>query len=56
VPSIGTTAPNTEDMKAAAKCPNPNWSKEVLGGLTVSFLYTLTFDHFSQPAIMISGS
>jgi len=56
VPSITATAPTIDDMKAAAKCPNPNWTKEVLGGLTVSFLYTLTFDHFDQPAIMISGS
>lgn len=56
VPSITATAPTIEEMKAAAKCPNNNWDKEVVGVLSVSYIYTLTFDHFDAPAIMISGS
>ncbi|KIG01424.1 hypothetical protein BurMR1_1473 [Burkholderia sp. MR1] len=40
-----------------ATCPNGNWTKELLGGATLtSFTYTLVFKGFSQPYISIVGA
>ncbi|SAL43482.1 hypothetical protein [Caballeronia concitans] len=57
VPSLSTTAPTTQELVAMATCPNGNWTKELLGGATLtSFTYTLVFKGFSQPYISIVGA
>jgi hypothetical protein len=57
VPSLTATAPTPEEMTAQARCPNGNWTKELVGGVTLtSYVYTLTFKGFSQPYISIVGS
>jgi hypothetical protein len=54
VPPVGTSAPSAADMTANARCPNGNWTKELLGGVTMtSYVYTLTFKNYTQPYISI---
>jgi hypothetical protein len=51
-----STVPSDADFEALAVCPNGNWTKELLGTATVlSFTYTLTFDGFTNPAIIVTG-
>jgi len=51
-----STVPTTQSFLDQATCPNPNWTKVLLGSPTVtSFTYTLTFDGFTEPAITITG-
>jgi hypothetical protein len=51
-----SSVPTDETFEALATCPNGNWTKEVLGDPSVSsFIYTLTFEGFSEPAISVSG-
>lgn len=56
VPSLSVSAPTTAQFLAQQSCPNPNWTPEVSGGITlVSFTYTLTFAGFSGAYITITG-
>ena len=54
VPEQTATGTSSSQFEASFKCPNPNWTPEVTGS-TIGFVYTLTFDGFSQPAIRITG-
>jgi hypothetical protein len=54
VPAQTATAPGEEEFLANFECPNPNWTADVTT-TDVSFLYTLTFAGFNQPAITIRG-
>ncbi len=54
VPEQTATAPSAADVLANFSCPNPNWTPEVTTSV-VSFVYTLTFDGFTDPAILITG-
>jgi hypothetical protein len=54
VPAQAATGTSTAEFLADFTCPNPNWTDEVTGS-SISFLYTLTFAGFSQPAITVSG-
>lgn len=54
--SSGAATPSNDTFLGLATCPNPNWDKLLLGSPTVSsFRYTLTFDGFSDPAIVVTG-
>lgn len=56
VPALTTTAPSEDELEAKAVCPNGNWTKELLGGVTlIRYVYTLTFAGFNQPFISIVG-
>jgi hypothetical protein len=54
VPAQETTGTSEEEFLADFSCPNPNWTAEVTDS-TLSYLYTLTFEGFDEPAITISG-
>jgi hypothetical protein len=56
VAPFSTSNPPTSDtLVALATCPNPNWTKELLGTASVSsFTYTLTFQGYTAPAITIT--
>ena len=54
VPPQTATAVSSEEFLAAFECPNPNWTPEVTG-TAISFVYTLTFAGFTQPAITVTG-
>jgi hypothetical protein len=55
VPPLGAAAPSEQTMTEKAKCPNGNWTKELVGGVTMtSYVYTLTFKGFTQPYISIA--
>jgi hypothetical protein len=55
VPSLSTTAPTEQQFLSQQTCPNPNWTPEVQGGITLSsFTYTLTFAGFNAPYITIT--
>jgi hypothetical protein len=50
------SAPSTADFLALQTCPNPNWTPEVSGSITLSsFTYTLTFEGFTGAYITIKG-
>ena len=55
---ISGAAPSDASFTAAATCPNGNWTKSVRDGTTeiTGFLYELTFDGFTDPAVTIAGS
>lgn len=54
VPPLGSSAPSAGDMTAKAQCPNGNWTKELMGGVTLTgSVYTLTFKAYTQPYISI---
>jgi hypothetical protein len=56
VPSLSTTAPTEQQFLAQQTCPNPNWTPEVQGAITLSgFTYTVQFAGFSGPYITITG-
>jgi hypothetical protein len=54
VPAQTATGTSSEQFLADFSCPNPNWTPEVTAS-AISFVSTLTFDGFTQPAIIITG-
>ena len=54
VPAQTATGPTEEEFLATFECPNPNWTADVTTS-DVSFVYTLTFAGFTEPAIEITG-
>lgn len=48
------TATSSAEFLASFTCPNPNWTAEITG-TSVSYVYTLTFFGFTEPAIYITG-
>src|SRR5829696_5640173 len=54
VPAQTTTGTSTEEFLQTFTCPNPNWTPEVTSNV-LSFQYTLTFEGFTEPAIIITG-
>ena len=57
VPSLSTTAPTEQQFLAQQTCPNPNWTPELAGPITLSsFTYTVQFVGFSGPYITITGN
>jgi len=54
VPAQTATGPTEEEFLATFECPNPNWTADVTTS-DVSFVYTLTFAGFTEPAILITG-
>jgi hypothetical protein len=54
VPSKSATGTSTAQFLATFSCPNPNWTPEVTSNI-LSFTYTLTFEGFTEPAIIITG-
>jgi hypothetical protein len=54
VPAQSTTGASTEDFLATFSCPNPLWTAEVTSNV-LSFEYSLTFEGFTEPAILITG-
>jgi hypothetical protein len=54
VPGQTATGTSSAQFLADFSCPNPNWTPEVTA-TAISFVYTLTFDGFTQPAIIITG-
>ena len=54
VPEQSATGTSSEEFLATFECPNPNWTATI-SGTSISFLYTLTFAGFTEPAITISG-
>lgn len=56
VDAFGTSNPPTnQTFLDLAKCPNPNWTPELLGTPRVtSFTYTLTFQGYTAPAITVT--
>lgn len=58
VPALSSApAPTAAQFEALATCPNPNWTPEILtGSISLSsFVYALTFEGFTAPAITITG-
>ncbi len=56
VPSLSVTAPTEADFIAQQTCPNPNWTPELQGAITLSsFTYTLHFTGFTGNYITITG-
>ena len=56
VPSLTATAPTEAEFLAQQTCPNPNWTKEIREGTTitlVSSVYTVTFEGFTGAYITI---
>jgi hypothetical protein len=54
VPAQSATGTSSAQFLANFTCPNPRWTPEVTG-TAISFVYTLTFAGFTQPAIRITG-
>jgi hypothetical protein len=56
VAAISSTATDV-NFTSRATCPNGNWTKAVVEGTAVvtGFTYTLTFDGFGQPVIVVTG-
>ena len=54
VPAQTATATSSQEFLDTFECPNPNWTPEVTG-TAISFVYTLTFAGFDQPAITVTG-
>jgi hypothetical protein len=56
VTPLSLSAPTEDQFIAKQTCPNPSWTPEVAGGITLqSFSYTLQFAGFSTPYIAITG-
>ncbi|CCQ45077.1 hypothetical protein ARTSIC4J27_1010 [Pseudarthrobacter siccitolerans] len=47
----GTSA---QEFQATFDCPNPRWLAQVTD-VDYSFEYSVTFEGFSEPAILITG-
>ncbi len=43
------------NASAADACPNPNWTPTITNLTLVSFTYSVTFDGFANPYILITG-
>jgi hypothetical protein len=57
VPSLTTSAPTQQQFLAQQTCPNPGWTPELQGSITLSnFTYTLTFAGFTGAYITITGN
>jgi hypothetical protein len=57
VPSLHLDKPSDNELEAAATCPNPNWSKDVVPeSINCGFSETVTFVGCSSPWTTISGS
>jgi hypothetical protein len=54
VPEQSATGTSSEEFLASFTCPNPNWTPEITG-TSISFVYSLTFAGFTEPAILITG-
>src|SRR5215207_6069357 len=52
VPAQSATGVSSEEFLATFSCPNPNWTPTV-SATAISFVYTLTFEGFTEPAITI---
>ena len=48
------TVQSEEEFLDTFSCPNPNWEADVTD-TGISYVYTLTFDGFTEPAIEITG-
>ncbi len=56
VEPISSSSPSEQSFEDAAICPNRRWTKQLLGSVTVTgFIYTITFNGFTQPAISVTG-
>jgi hypothetical protein len=56
VPSLSATAPTPSQFIAQQTCPNPNWTPELQGPITLSsFTYTVQFVGFNGAYITITG-
>ena len=54
VPSLKVEKPTEEEFLKQQTCPNPNWTPEVPGGITLSsFKYTVQFVGFEAPYITL---
>jgi len=54
-PFSASNPPTNATFLALATCPNPNWTKVLLGTPTVTgYTYTLTFEGYTLPAITVS--
>ena len=54
VPQIsGSTS--ASEIDAAFQCPNTNWEDEVTNVTVTGYTYTLTFNGFTQPFIVVTG-
>ena len=54
VPAQSETGESSAEFLADFTCPNANWTP-VLSGVAISYVYTLTFAGFTEPAIEITG-
>jgi hypothetical protein len=54
VPQQTATGTSSAEFLASFTCPNPNWTPEVTSSV-LTFTYTLIFDGFNEPAILITG-
>jgi hypothetical protein len=56
VPALSSTPPTPAQFIAQQTCPNPNWTPELQGPITLSsFTYTLHFAGFTGDFITITG-
>jgi len=54
VPTRTLSGTSSADFRATFSCPNPRWTAEVTSNV-LTYTYTLTFDGFTDPAILITG-
>ena len=54
VPAQSETGESSAEFLADFTCPNPNWTP-VVSGVAISYVYTLTFAGFTEPAIEIKS-
>ena len=54
VGALTATVPSLEDFEASFTCPSANWTADVTDS-SISFTYSLTFDTFENPFILITG-
>jgi hypothetical protein len=55
VPPLSTSAPTEQQFLAQQTCPNPGWTPELQGPITLTtFTYTLTFQGFTGAYITIT--
>ncbi len=44
-----------QDVTRASTCPNRNWTEDVQSITITSYTYSVTFDGFDEPAILVTG-
>ncbi len=44
-----------QDVERAFTCPNRNWTEDVQSITITSYTYSVTFDGFDEPAILVTG-